>query len=30
MEEKTDITPAEWQVMRNIWTLSTATSTQVI
>ena len=30
MEEKTDITPAEWQVMRIIWTLSKATSTQVI
>lgn len=30
MEEKTDITPAEWQVMRIIWTLNQATSTQVI
>ncbi|WP_251575426.1 CopY/TcrY family copper transport repressor [Limosilactobacillus agrestimuris] len=30
MEEKTDITPAEWQVMRIIWTLGKSTSTQVI
>ncbi|MBB1063334.1 CopY/TcrY family copper transport repressor [Limosilactobacillus fastidiosus] len=30
MEEKTEITPAEWQVMRIIWTLGESTSTQVI
>ena len=30
MEEKTDITPAEWQVMRIIWTLGHSTSSQII
>ncbi|MCI1975148.1 MAG: CopY/TcrY family copper transport repressor [Limosilactobacillus sp.] len=30
MEEKTDITPAEWQIMRIIWSLGKSTSTQVI
>lgn len=30
MEEKTDITPAEWQIMRVIWTLGQSTSNQVI
>ncbi|HIX35479.1 MAG TPA: CopY/TcrY family copper transport repressor [Candidatus Limosilactobacillus merdigallinarum] len=30
METNTDISPAEWQVMRVIWTLNEATSAQVI
>jgi CopY/TcrY family copper transport repressor len=30
MEANTDISPAEWQVMRVIWTLNEATSAQVI
>lgn len=30
MAEKIEISPAEWQVMRIIWTLGQATSTQVI
>ena len=30
MEANTDISPAEWQVMRIIWTLKEATSSQVI
>lgn len=30
MEEKNDITPAEWRIMRIVWTLGRVTSTQVI